>query len=315
MTSASGTTRRQTLLSTLLLLATVAIWGSTFAVVKGALRDASPLLFNQIRMLMAFAALALLHIREWPRMTAAAVRAGAVAGVCLAAGYELQTAGLARTTPARSAFLTGLVVILVPLFSAWPRLRAPGAPPPGWGHLLGALGAFGGIVLLTAPPNTPLSEFTRGIHTGDVLSLACAVAFALHLISLAHLARRVPTSQLATLQIGFAALTMTIATPLLEHTYLHWTPSLIAALLVCALFATAAAFSVQSWAQQHLQASRTAMLLALEPAFALLTSLLFFGERLSLRSGTGAALILGSLLAAELLSSTPVSEQPEANRA
>ncbi len=307
--------KRQTTAALLLLLATVMVWGSTFSVVKGALRDCSPLLFNQLRMMLAFAALALVNVRAWRGMSRHAVMAGAVAGVLLATGYELQTAGLAVTTPARSAFLTGLVVVMVPLLSVWPRLRAPGAARPGWQHMVGAAGAFAGIILLTTPAGTPLLEFTRGIHVGDVLSFFCAIAFAFHLISLAHLARQVPVAQLATLQIGFAALTMTVATPLLEHARLRWTGSLIFALVVCALFATAAAFSIQSWAQSHLQASQTAMILALEPAFALLTSLVFFHEPLTLRSGSGAALILGSLLATELLSETPISEQPEANRA
>jgi len=310
-----SSTRRQTATAYLLLLGIVAIWGSTFAVVKGALRDCSPLLFNQLRMILAFAALALINLRAWRNLTRTALKAGAIAGLCLAAGYELQTAGLVTASPSHSAFLTGLVVVLVPLFSIAPRLRAPGAHPPGIANLFGAVGAFVGIVLLTTPPGTPLSEFTRGINIGDLLSLACAIAFALHLISLSHLAKTIPTAQLATLQIGFAALFMSIATPTIERTYLHWTPNLIFALVVCALFATAAAFTVQSWAQRHLQASHTAMLMALEPAFALLTSLLFFHEHLALRSGIGAALILGSLLLAELLSSTPLSEQPEANRA
>jgi drug/metabolite transporter (DMT)-like permease len=309
-----STTRRQSILAHVLLLATVAVWGATFGVVKDALRDASPLLFNQLRMILAFVALALLNAREWRHMSRDAFKAGAIAGFLMAAGYELQTTGLATTTPARSAFLTGLVVVLVPLLSAIPLLRPPGGQRPGATALLGAAGAFLGIVLLTTPAGTPLREFTRGIHTGDVLSFLCAIAFAGHLLSLAHLARRVRTAQLATLQIGFAALFMSVATPAMEHTYLHWTASLVLALFVCALLATAAAFSIQSWAQQHLQASHTAMLLALEPAFALLTALLFFGERLTARSGTGAALILGSLLASELLSAT-VSEQPEANLA
>ena len=313
--AATPSTARHVRRAYLLLLAVVAVWGSTFAVVKGALRYCSPLLFNLLRMILAFLFLALLNVREWRRMGRHALGAGAVAGALLAAGYELQTAGLATTTATRSAFLTGLVVILVPLFSAVPRLRAPGAHPPRGLHLLGAVGAFIGIVLLTTPAGTPLREFTRGIGRGDVLSLLCAVAFALHLLALSHLARQVPTGQLATLQIGFAALTMTLATPALEHTYFHPSAYLFAALLVCALFATAAAFSIQSWAQQHLQASHTAMLLALEPAFALLFSLLFLHERLTVRSGAGAALILGSLLAAEVLGTTPFSEQPEANRA
>ena len=308
-------TRRQSLHAHLLLLAVVAVWGSTFVVVKGALRDCSPLLFNQLRMVLAFAVLAVVHWRQWRRLTWAAVLSGAVAGLFLGTGYELQTSGLVYTTAARSAFLTGLVVVLVPLFSVVPRLRAAGAHPPGYTHLLGAAGAFCGIVLLTTPAGTPLREFTRGINRGDLLSLACAVAFALHLLSLSHLARRVPTAQLATLQIGFAAFGMTVTTPLLEHTRLHWSSMLITALLICAVLATAVAFTVQSWAQKHLQASHTAMLLALEPAFALLFSLLFLGERLTVRSGVGAGLILLSLIGSELLSGSPIAEQPEANLA
>lgn len=297
----------------MLLLAVVAVWGSTFVVVKGALRDCSPLLFNQLRMLLAFLALAVVNVRAWPQMTRTTVYSGGVAGLLLALGYELQTVGLVYTTPYRSAFLTGLVVILVPLFSAWRLLRAPGSRPPRVAHLAGALGAFLGIVLLTTPAGTPLRNFTSGINRGDVLSLLCAVAFALHLLSLSHLAQRVPTAHLATLQLGFAALTMTVVTPSLEHTYLHWTRSLVIALLVCALPATAAAFSVQSWAQKHLEPSQTATLLAMEPAFALLLSILFFGERLSARSGAGAALIFGCLLLVDLLPGKKVAEQPEAN--
>ena len=296
-----------------LLLSTVAVWGTTFGIVKNALRDCSPLLFNQLRMMLAFVALAILHHREWKKMSRVTIAAGAAAGFFLAAGYELQTAGLVTTTAARSAFLTGLVVVLVPLFCIVPALRPPGASRPGMVSLLGALGAFVGIVLLTTPPGIPFTQFTRGWMIGDLLSFLCAIAFAGHLLSLAYLAHRIPTAQLAMLQIGFAALYMTMATPLIEHPWLHVTPYLIFALLLCSLVATAAAFSIQSWAQKHLAASHTALLLALEPAFALATALLFFGETLTLRSGLGAGLILLSLLASELLSSTAIAEQPEAN--
>jgi drug/metabolite transporter (DMT)-like permease len=64
--------------------------------------------------------------------------------------------------------------------------------------------------------------------------------------------------------------------------------------------ATAAAFTIQSWAQQHLPASHTALIFTLEPVFAWLTSLLFFGERLGLRAMLGAGLILAGILLAEL---------------
>src|ERR1019366_7536681 len=135
----------------LLMLFVVAVWGSTFVVIKGALADASPAAFNLVRMTLAFAVLALAYHRYWRGIRRWQVGAGAVVGLCLAAGYQFQTTGLARTTPSKSAFVTGLVVVLVPLFSAIPALRPPGARPPRWNAYCGAALAFTGILLLTSP--------------------------------------------------------------------------------------------------------------------------------------------------------------------
>ena len=77
---------------------------------------------------------------------------------------------------------------------------------------------------------------------------------------------------------------MAIALPVFEHPWLHLSLRLAAALLIAGVLATAVAFTVQSWAQQQLSATRTALILALEPVFAFLTSYLFYGERLSARA-------------------------------
>lgn len=315
MSTPPHTTRRESTLAHGLLLAVVAIWGSTFVLVKASLQDCTPLLFNNVRMVIAFAVLAAVNHRYLRSLSRPVIAASAVAGSFLALGYELQTAGLVHTTPAKSAFLTGLVVVIVPLLSAIPLLRPPGASAPGIAAFAGAASAFLGIILLTTPPGTPLRSFTTAINSGDLLSLLCALAFALHLLSLARMDPHVPVQQLATLQIGFAALAMSAATPLLEHPRLHLTGELLVAWLITALLATAAAFSVQTWAQRHLPATHTALLLALEPAFAWAISLIFFHEHLDVRSACGAAMILGGLLLSELLSPAgPVSEQPEGNQ-
>jgi drug/metabolite transporter (DMT)-like permease len=94
---------------------------------------------------------------------------------------------------------------------------------------------------------------------------------------------------------------MAVALPLFEHPRLNLSPRLIVALLIAGVLATAVAFTVQSWAQQRLSATRTALILALEPVFAFLTSYLFFGERLSARASLGALLILGGIAFTELL--------------
>lgn len=290
--------KRPRLAAAVLLLAVVAVWGATFPLVKSALHDCTPLFFNQIRMVLAFAVLAIVHAREWKRMTRHSLVTGAFAGLFLACGYEFQTAGLALTTPSKSAFLTGMIVVIVPLIGLIPGVT-PGRKSL-WLTLAAAVVAFAGIVLLTVPAGTRADDFYSTVNRGDLLTLACAIAFALHLITLSKASHGIPVAHLATLQIGFCALVMSLATPLLESVSVHWNLRLIAVLMVCAIFATAAAFSIQSWAQRHLPPAQTALILSLEPVFAYAVSLLLFGERLNARSLSGAGLIFAAILLAEL---------------
>lgn len=291
-----------------LLLAVVAIWGSTFVLVKDALNDVSPLLFNLIRMALASACLALVYRKHFHRMTSATLIGGAVAGFFLAVGYQFQTAGLALTTPSKSAFITGSTVIIVPLLSVIPALRVPGSLRPGWNAYLGALVALFGITLMTAPGlfSRNTSPNGIGINLADVLTLGCALAFAFHLISLAHLAKRIPFEQLALLQVGFCTVVMAISSPLLEKPHIHFSTRLVVALVIAAVLATAAAFTVQSWAQKHLAASHTALILSAEPLFAWITSLIFLHEGLSKHQSAGALLILAGMGLTELFSPAPI---------
>jgi drug/metabolite transporter (DMT)-like permease len=298
-------------LAHILLLAVVAVWGVTFVLIKDALQDASPLLFNLLRMSLAFIALALINYRQLRHITRAAFVAGAIVGLFLAAGYQFQTAGLARTTAAKSAFITGLIVVFVPLFTAIPILRPANTLAPRWTTAIGALLAFAGLLLLTTPSGTSLRNIFPSISLGDMLTLACAVAFAGHLLALAHTSYRIPTGQLATLQIGIAAIIMAITLPLDGKPHLTITPRLLIALAVTSLLATAAAFTIQSWAQQHLPPTHTAILLTLEPVFASLTSVIVLHEHLGRRSLSGAILILAGITFTELLSSPkPLSVHP-----
>lgn len=285
------------------MLFVVVVWGSTFVLIKNALQDVSPLLFNLVRMTLAFLAMAVGYRQHWKHLTKRSWISGAVVGTFLAMGYQFQTAGLAKTSPSNSAFLTGLLVVLVPLLSTIPWLRAKGAHAPRWNAWVGAVAAFFGIVLLTTPTGAGLDVTRMGV--GDLLSLFCALGFALHCLALSHTAPHVDFKQLALLQIGFCALLMAVTTPLLEHPVLHLTPRLILALLIAALLATAAAFSIQSWAQSILPATHTALILTLEPVFAWITSFLFLKERLNLRSGAGALLILAGIGVTELFPTAP----------
>jgi len=310
--------REMKLRAYLLMTFVVAVWGSTFVVVKGALVDASPAAFNLARMSLAFAVLAVAYHRFWRGIRPRQIAAGAIVGLCLAAGYQFQTVGLVRTTPSKSAFITGLVVVLVPLFSLVAVVRPPRARAPRWNAFLGAALAFVGILFLTAPPNAAAAGVAgylpdlASINSGDLLTFGCSISFAFHCIALGHASPRIAFQPLAILQVGFCALFMAISLPLIERPHIVWTPRLISALAIAAVLATAAAFSIQSWAQSILPTTHTALILTLEPVFAWITSFVFTGERLGLVPACGALLILAGIALTELVPQPHLSTAHEA---
>lgn len=286
----------------ILLILVTLVWGATFVLIKDALRDISPLLFNAVRMTIAAAVLAAVCLPQLRRMSRGALGGGVLIGVFLWLGYEFQTTGLAITTASKSAFITGFSVILVPVFLfAWHK------HVQRW-TLIGILTAFLGLYLMTVPAGLD------SINRGDLLTVAGAAVFALQIISVGRIMRHHPFAVVATVEIATTAVLMLLSVPVFERPVLHWSPSVIAALLITSLLGTAAAFAIQAWAQQFIPPTHTALIFLLEPVFAWITSYLVLGERLGLRAGVGAAMILGGILISELKGSTshPESEVEEA---
>lgn len=286
----------RTLKAHLLLVLVTFIWGATFVQIKGALRDVSPLLFNAMRMAVATAALLVLHLPHLRGMNAKTLLAGVRVGIFLWAGYEFQTTGLRLTTPSKSAFLTSISVVLVPVFLALFWRKAVGR----W-TLFGVLTAFVGLFLLTVPGGAAGWGDFKSVNFGDLLTLGCAVAFAFQIIFVGRATQAHAYQPIAFLQIATAAILMIPSVPLVEHAHIVWTWKVIAAVLVTALLSTAAAFTIQSWAQQFMSATNAAMIFTLEPVFAWLASYVVLGEGLKLRAGIGAMLIVAGLAVSELL--------------
>lgn len=300
---------RPEVLAHLLLLVVVLVWGSTFVLVKSALTQVTPLLFNLLRMAVATIVLVTINHRHLRTLTRTQLGAGALAGLFLAAGYQFQTVGLTMTTPAKSAFITGMVVVFVPILTLFQAIRPTATPRPGPLTAVGALSAFAGLLLLTTPSGTRLLSLIAAVSRGDMVTLGCAFAFAAHLLTLARTSRGIPAGLLATLQVGAATFFMGLSLPL-EAPRITFTPIVMSALLICGILATAFAFTVQSYAQQHLPPTHTVVLLTLEPVFAWLTSLLFLHESLGRRSLSGAALILAGILIIEFQPITHSTEIP-----
>lgn len=273
-------------LAELLLVVTTFVWGSTFVVVKGALRDVSPLPFIALRFGVAGA---LLWIAlAGGRIDRRALGPGLVLGVFLFGGYIFQTWGLVYTTPSKCAFITGFSVVLVPLIVRFSGV--PLRPASAVGALLG----LAGLYFLVVP-----SGFA-GVNRGDVLTLAGATSFAIHIVLVGHYVKRHSFLDLVPIQVLATGLLAMVALPLAPHPSLHWTPRLLAAILVTAVLATGFAFTVQNWAQKYTPAAHTALIFALEPVFAALTSRLFLGERFGGKAALGSLLVLGGMVISEV---------------
>jgi drug/metabolite transporter (DMT)-like permease len=268
------------------LVVVTAIWGCTFVVVKGALADASPLPFLAARFMLAgFLLLAILGRGQVERGT---ILPGSILGLFLFAGYLFQTWGLIYTTPSKSAFLTGFSVILVPLIMMLSGFRM------GSATLVGAVLGLVGIYFLVAPSGM------AAVNRGDVLTLAGAVSFAVHIVLVGHYTKKFSFLHLVPVQILVVGLLALVALPLVPDQTLHFTARLVVAILVTALLATGVAFSVQNWAQQYTPAAHTALIFALEPVFAALSSWLMMGERFGGRVLLGSGLILAGMVVSEI---------------
>lgn len=286
------------------LIAVTLVWGASFTLVKEALNDSSTILFLSVRFVVATAAVALFSRRDLQTGSLAdplAWRGGPYAGVCLAAAYLCQTTGLRSTTPSKSAFLTSLCTALVPFFAAIVYRNVPRVA-----EVLGITLAILGMGMLTVFPEQhggSAAGWTAG--RGELLTVAGAGAFACHILVTGHFAGRAGLSAFSLLQLATAAILFLLALPWLEPVAWRLSPRWAAAIVVTGILCTAVAFTVQAWAQRHTTATRAALIFALEPVSAAITSYLVAGEVLGPAGLAGAILILAGIVMVELKLSPP----------
>ena len=275
----------------------VILWGATFVLVKAALADVSPILFLALRFTLATGALLIafrggaLPWRSWKT-----ARAGALAGTFLFVGYAFQTVGLRFTTAPRSAFITGLTSVAVPLLAALVYRVKPQAS-----EVMGVLIATGGLALMTLP------GVLGSVGMGDLLTVCCAGAYAAHIVTLGHFSEKMDYQLLSVSQIGISAILGWTLLSFVEAPRVAWRPAVVWAILITGLLCTALAFSIMAWAQRYTSPARTALIFMLEPVVAWMTSYFTVGEGLSARAAAGAALILGGVAMVEL---KPLNARP-----
>jgi drug/metabolite transporter (DMT)-like permease len=273
-------------MATILLVATTAVWGSTFVVVKDAVTRMPVMDFLAWRFTIAAIAMAAVRPRAVFALDKRGKQVGVLLGMALGSGYIAQTVGLQHTSATISGFLTGLFVVFTPLCASV-LLRKPPERMTWAGVALATVG----LAVIA------LHGFSIG--GGEALTLLCAFLFALHIIGLGEWSSSHDAAGLAVMQLAtVAVISIVSAAP----KSLAPPPDAKAwgAVLLTAIPATAIAFFIQTWAQAQLAPTRAAVVLTMEPVFAGIFGVTVGGDRLGPRIVIGGLLVLAAMYTVEL---------------
>ncbi|MDF2681417.1 MAG: hypothetical protein K0R47_2607 [Brevibacillus sp.] len=289
--------KKSTMADIILLLVTL-VWGTTFVIMKQAIDTIPPLAFNAFRYLIAALFLLLLILlfyrRQLRLLTGQLVRSGMFLGFWLFVGSAFQMAGLQFTTSGKTAFITGLSGVIVPLFSFvfWKHKLRKTA-------IAGVILAMAGLFLLTV--NGPTA-----VNQGDLLVFVCALSIAFHIIYTGKYASEYPTILLTFVQLFTVAVFSFLGTVLLEDWQTAADPNHLLvpvvfwSLLLTGIPATALAFLAQTACQRFTTAARVALIFVMEPVFAAIFAYFFASETLTGRGLFGCLFIFLGMILAEL---------------
>lgn len=283
------------------LFAITAVWGSSFIMMKIILTHISTFAYLSIRFTLATLILLLIFHKYLPKLNRKAIIFGSIIGVTLFAGMAFQVAGLTYTEASRSAFITALSVVFVPIVSAMLLRKRPDKA-----SVLGVFLAFTGMFFLTGGIGTFANGAGFNFNKGDLLTFFCALSFSAYIILVDKFTNEVDPRLLAIMQMATAAVLCSIVYGFTDKSPIQINGTVILVLIITSVFSTAVAFTVQTIAQKYTSPTHTALILASEPVFALFFALIIpnaagITEKLALNSVIGCALILGGMLISELL--------------
>jgi len=272
----------------LMLLMITVFWGASYMLTKLGLGDLQPFNLTAIRFIIAFILSGAVFHKQIFSADKKTIKYSLILSILLVGMFISMTYGLQYTTASNAGFLISLSVVLIPVIS-YLFLKQNIEKKIIFSLCLVVIG----IALLTLD-----TQFK--VNVGDLLCLLCALFCAVHVVVIGIFTREVDSIALGILQLGFAGLFCIIISMLTENVKLPNTPVSWLSVLMLSIFCTAVGYIVQSTAQQYTSATHTGLILSLEPVFSAILSYIFLKENLAVRGYVGAALMLISVLIAEL---------------
>ena len=307
----------------LMLVLTAMVWGGSFVAQKSGMELIGPFAFNGIRTIIGGIVLIPLimvldRMKSKKQASAPAVKADAAdsalseadkkndqkllitgsicCGLALLVAGMLQQIGMMYTTAGKAGFITALYVVLVPIFG---RILGKKIRPLIW---LCVLASAFGLYLLCMPASGGFGH----INKGDLIVLACALCFAVHILLIDYFSPKVDGVRLSCLQFFIAGILCVILMfpldpvlgydiPSLSQLLDAWIPIVYAGAL-----SSGAGYTMQIVAQADTDPAVASMILCLESVFAVIAGMLILGESLSLREAAGCIIMFAAILAAQL---------------
>lgn len=266
-------------------------WGASFILTKIALTDLATYNFLAVRFILAFIISSIFFIKKMIKLDKKTIKLGIFLGIILYLHYAFQTVGLKYTTASKSAFITGLNVIMVPIFSPLLLKKFPKKA-----SIYGAILAFIGMGLLSLSNMTSVN----GINVGDVYTFICAVIFALYIIAVGKFTADVESISFAVIQLGVVGILSLITSVAIEHPIMPTSKEGWISILILSIVCTSAAYIIQNVAQRFTSSTHTALIYTGEPVFAAIFGYIFFRELLNTMGTIGAILILTGMITAEI---------------
>ena len=283
--------------SLILLLATT-IWGSAFVAQRMGMNNVGPYTFQAARCFLAVLVLIPISIlsdrkkkdqktyfRRWKNKTL--WKAGLLCGIPLFIACNLQQLGLVDTDAGKSAFLTAMYIVFVPIIGIFLKRK------PTWTIPVSVLIAVAGLYFLSCVGVTVIQK-------GDLLLLGCAVAFAVQITAVDTFANRVDAIRLSMIQALVCAVLTGILMFLFEAP--TWSAVLKAFLPIAyaGCLSMGLSYTLQILGQKNLEPAAASLIMSLESVFALLTGCIFLQETLSKYEIIGCILVFLAVVISQL---------------
>lgn len=265
------------------LAAITVVWGASFPIMSVAFKSVPPYSFIAIRYLLAGLILALIFMKKFKNINKPTIIAGIVIGCTLGMGSILQAVGLLYTTPSKSGFITGLNVILVPIFIAIIYKKLPDLKTN-----LGVVLSIIGLAIMSLNGSV-------GINKGDILTLIAAISFAAQILLVDKFVTGIDIAVLTCIELLTVGILSTVPAVLTEGFNMNLNIFAVGAIAFTALFCTIFAYGVQNIAQGYTTPTHTAIIFLAEPVFSAIFSA-FIGDKLTGRTLLGCTLILAGML-------------------